>query len=199
MLYKRPLTRYDALNYQLLMKYFIGITPPEDTCKKITSFQKSFAHNILPTIFEPHITVKSRNGLTEDLVWLDIAKTVIKNHSSFEISFDKIDSFSDSVIIIRTTVSKELIALHKALYHAIKPTETDPTKKYFENDNFEAHLTLGMSSWGMTLDELAGMKAKATHELMHLPSFPVTLLRIYCQEQPDEPFKKILDIPLNEI
>lgn len=61
------------------MKYFIGISLPKETMERVFSFQKSFANNKLPEILEPHITTKTKNGLTEDYAWLNKVKLTL-NH-----------------------------------------------------------------------------------------------------------------------
>jgi 2'-5' RNA ligase len=181
------------------MNYFIGITPPAHTNEKISSFQKRFPSNKLPYIFEPHITVKTKNGLQDDLAWLSKVTHIIEQHPSFTVGFNGIDMFGDSVVILKPKAPQELIMLHKKLYDAIAPDESDTSKKYFENKKFLPHFTLGMSSWGMSKDELTTMKELSIHELHSLPDFTVTFLRIYRQTGLDEPYLKLLDITLNEI
>lgn len=180
------------------MKYFIGISLPAHLSDKILSFQKSFTNNKLPEILEPHITVKTKNGLTEDCDWLNKVKMIIESHPEFEIDFEGIDTFGDDAVILKLSFSKELMRLHKALYYAIKPDENDTTKKYFEDDKYEAHLTLGMNLWGMTIEDLIKMKEKGLKELPSISKFKVTFIRVYQQANLDEPYKKFLDIPLNE-
>ena len=179
------------------MKYFIGIILPIETGNRIVSFQKGFPSNKLPEILEPHITVKTKNGLTEDLNWLDKVKRTLKNHSTFEVAFDDVSIFGDSVVVIKIRPSKELTAFHKALFYAIKPDEQDTTKKCFENEKYEDNITLGMISWGMTKEELVFMKEKGLKELSNIPKFSVSFVRIFQQANLDEAYKKFLDIPLN--
>lgn len=155
------------------MKFFIGITPPPAIKERIFSFQKSFPTNKLPEILEPHITVKTKNGLTEDCSWLDTARSIIEDHPKFEVTFNGVGTFGDGVVVLLPHASKELTALHETLFCAIKPDESDRTKKYFEGDNFEAHFTLGMNSWGMTKEDLVVMKERGLIALAHLPGFEV--------------------------
>ena len=178
------------------MEYFIGIVPPQETLKKIYTFQKSFTSNRLPDIIEPHITVKTKNGLTEDCRWLQTITHIIEEYPRFVITLKGVDMFRDSVVILRPEVSEELIGLHKILYQAIQPNESDPGKQFYENHYFEAHITLGMVSWGMTNEELLCMRERAVQELSHLPGFAVTFIRVYRQTQLTGPFNTFLDIPL---
>jgi 2'-5' RNA ligase len=180
------------------MKYFIGITLPKETAKRIASFQKSFSSNELPKILEPHITIKTKNGLAEDLNWLDKIRPILENYPKFEVVLDGVGIFGDSVVIIRVLPSREITTLHKALFNAIKPNEQDVAKKYFENEKYEAHITLGMNSWGMTKEELVVMKEKGSKKLTDIPKFNVTFIRIFQQINLNDAYKKFLDIPLYE-
>ena len=180
------------------MKYFLGITPPEEIKERIFSFQKSFKNNTLPRIFEPHITVKTKNGLGEDLGWLEKARLVVEDYPKFVIIFEGVDTFGDGVVILRPRLSEKLLSLHKALFQAIKPSEDDTTKKYFENDKYEPHFTLGMDSWGMTKEELVVMREKAVKELSRMPEFEVSFVRVYRQIDLDKPYEKFVDISLSD-
>ena len=128
--------------------------------------------------------------MTGDLVWLKKVKQIIEKYPDFEISFDSVDIFGDSVVIVRVHPSKKLTALHKSLFYTIKPNEQDFTKKYFENEKYEAHVTLGMTSWGMTKEELVIMKEKGMEELSPIPKFKATSIRIYQQMDQEEAYKK---------
>ena len=149
-------------------------------------------------MFEPHITIKTKNGLTEDLSWIEKVRPVIESYHKFEVSFTGVDTFRDEVVILRIEPSKELVGLHKELFRTISPDETDTSRKYFENDRFEPHLTLGMSSWGMNKEELVVMKEAAEKEFPAIPKFEVPFVRIYRQKELDELYEEFLDIPLNE-
>lgn len=179
-----------------IMKYFIGITPPETIKRKIIDFQKNFPNNELVNMFEPHITIKSKNGLTENGQWLDKVKLVIERYPKFTVEFNGVGMFRDTVVILRLQPSEKLINLHKLLFQTIKPTEQDPTKEYFEDDRYEPHFTLGMNSWGMSKDELVAMKERAIKELSSLASFEVSFIRVYRQLDLDKPYEKFLDVPL---
>jgi len=180
------------------MKYFIGIIPPEETKSRINNFQRSFSSNKLPYIFEPHITVKSWGGLTDDLMWLDRVIPIIEEYPTFEICLNGVGSFRDDVVILKPVFSKELLALHKKILDIIGPNGYNTYKNFFEGDAYEAHFTLGMNSWGMTKDELFSLKDMGIKELSDIPKFNVTFLRVYRQEKIDEPYKKFIDIKLND-
>jgi 2'-5' RNA ligase len=180
------------------MRFFIGITPSEEIKRKIISFQGSFPKNGVPKSVEPHITVKSQGGLTEEKTWLSRVELALKSFKNFEISFEEVDSFSDDVIFLKPSFSQELLDLHKRLFEAVGPYK-DPGNTYFENDQYHPHLTLGGTRWGMTKKELIEMKKSAQKELISQSSFQVNFIRIYKEDLKNQSWEKLLDIPFDEI
>ena len=176
------------------MRFFIGITPPETISKKIISFQKSFLNNDVPNLVEPHITVKSTGGLTEDKLWLPKIESAIKSFSEFQISFEEVGNFDENIIFLKPAFSQELINLHKTLFDAAGPYYKDPTKKYFENDQYHPHLTLGAIKWGLTKKDIVEMVKRAELELKNLPAFKVNSIRIYQENAEKKSWNMILDI-----
>lgn len=179
-------------------RYFVGISLPDGLNNRIIDFQSRFSSNRLPQMIEPHVTVKTKNGLTPDMEWIDKVRDVIQAYPIFDLVFDGVDSFSDRAVVIRVKPSAEVINLHQALFSTINPPEDDPLVSYFENDKYEPHVTLGMASWGMSGEELVEMRQIAERELTEPPSFSVEFIRIYQQVEWDHPFKKMLDIPLDK-
>lgn len=174
------------------MQFFIGITPPDEIRKKIISFQRSFINNSVPDSVEPHITVKSQGGLTEDKTWLPRIEEIAKNIKSFQQVFEGPGSFGDDVIFLKPVVSQELVDLHKALFDATGPYE-DPTNKYFDNDRYHPHMTLGGMKWGLTKEEVENMKERAQKELRFSP-FEVNSIRVYQENTEIKSWDKLCDI-----
>ena len=181
------------------MKYFIGIVPPPKTLERILTFQKSFPTNKVWFYNEPHITLKAPSGLTEDRGWLARVMVIIGNHEPFEIDFTHLDSFNDEVLFLSPAPSEGLMELHMKLVKELCPDET-MHKEFFEGEEYHPHLTLGDTSWGgMRKLELVDMRKKAEIEFYNLPSFLVTFVRVYHKEKQDDPYTKLIDIPLKFI
>lgn len=176
------------------MRFFIGITPPKTISEKIISFQKSFLNNEVPNLVEPHITVKSTGGLTEDKLWLPKIELAIKNFKGFQISFEGVGNFDENIIFLKLAFSPELIDLHKTLFNAVGPYYENPTKKYFENDRYHPHLTLGATKWGLTKEDTIQMTQKANLELKDLPAFEVNSIRIYQENDEKKSWHRVLDL-----
>lgn len=174
------------------MQYFIGITPPEEVKRLIIAFQKSFGSNKVPNNVEPHITLKAQGGLTEDLSWLPKVETALETFQPFEVVLDGIDTFNETILFLDLPLQDELVHLHKKLVRSIQSNKQ--TKKFFEHDNYHAHLTLGGIAWGMTKDELATMREKAK-ELFSSPlSFEASFVRVYQRESPHGTYNTMKDI-----
>ncbi len=178
------------------MKFFIGITPPQETRDQIIAFQRSFLNNLLPDKIEPHITVKAQAGLTEDTAWIGKVESVAKTCSRFSISFDGIGTFDDTVVFLKPVISQQLIDLHRKLVEAINP-DAEELKNYFELDRYNPHLSLGGKGWGLQAEELSNLKNMAKTELANVPPFEVTFLRIYRQSLLDGPYEMFKDISFN--
>ncbi|OGH92833.1 MAG: hypothetical protein A2563_04160 [Candidatus Magasanikbacteria bacterium RIFOXYD1_FULL_40_23] len=176
------------------MQFFIGITPPETISEKIISFQRNFLNNDVPNLVEPHITVKSTGGLTEDKLWLPKIESAINGFSKFQISFEGVGNFDENVIFLKPAFSQELINLHKTLFSAVGPYYKDPAKKYFENNEYHPHLTLGAIKWGLTKEDTLEMVEKARRELKNLPAFEVNSIRIYQKNDGAKSWHKVMDI-----
>ncbi|MDB5254507.1 MAG: 2-5 ligase [Parcubacteria group bacterium] len=177
------------------MKFFIGIVPPLSTKERIAGFQKSFPSNKVPYFTEPHITLKAPNGLTEDKSWLAKVMTIIGNHPRFSIKLSGLDGFEDRVLFLNPEFSQGLIDLHMKLVTLLN-LDLEEQKKFYEGSLYHPHLTLGETTWGgMSLEELKEMKKKAEFEFYTIPSFQVDSVRVY-QKENDEPYQKLIDIPL---
>jgi 2'-5' RNA ligase len=176
------------------MQYFIGIALPNDLKERVVSFQKGFASNKVPDIAEPHITVKAQGGLTEDESWIEAIRESVKRYPSFDVSLIGIAGFGDSVLFLSPTPSHELIGLHKLLVDVVRPSK-ELVEKYFEDETYQPHITLGGTPWGMSKDELRSMTEVAEKEFSDQESFVVHFIRIYRQRDLSGGYEKLVDLP----
>ena len=177
------------------MRFFIGIVPPSPTLEKIADFQKSSSSNRVPFWTEPHITVKAQSGFTDNKKWLEKVEPAVKNFGSIDIALDGLDTFDQGVLFLKVK-SEKISALHDILLETIDPSLED-RKKYFELESYNPHLTLGGIDFGMSKKELDTMQVKAEKILLPvLQDFSADFIRIYMQEKPGAPYKKLIDIIL---
>ncbi|WP_127529632.1 2'-5' RNA ligase family protein [Paenibacillus kobensis] len=178
------------------MQFFVGIVPPEDSLKRIAAFQRQWAHNLLPDVVEPHITVKSQGGLTPDNNnWLNEVKAVCKNFPSFRVALHNPAWFGEDVLFLNVD-SPQIKDLHRKMVKAIGPSD-QLIKHYYEMDLYHAHLTLGQTRWGMNREQLEDMYQRTEEALAPYPAFEVDFLRVYQEVEPDR-YRTYLDIPLKK-
>lgn len=175
------------------MEYFIGIAPPTEYGQRIAAFQRRWRANGLPSVVEPHITIKAQGDLDADLVWVDKVRALCSVFPDFPLSIVEARLFGDSVAYLGIE-SERIFELHRRLVQDIGPS-TEFIQRYFEGDLYTPHLTLGQIMWGMTASALENMHHEADNILHLFPVFYVTYVTIYQSVHPDryEPFQ---DIPL---
>ena len=176
-------------------EYFIAIIPPKEYTEKIIQFQKLWKNNSLPYTVEPHITLKSQAGLENGMNWLDPVKAICKVFSSFKLTISGVKTFGTYVVYL-SIISAEIYELHRKIVGAVAP-DPELSKKYFELDLYEPHLTLGLSEFGMSGDELMNMKEQAKMHLNIFPPFIVNRVRLFGLE--NGKYQKIEDIELKQI
>jgi len=179
-----------------MMQFFVGIVPPEDYLQRITAFQRQWERNLLPDVVEPHIMVKAQGGLTPDNNnWLNEVKAVCKSSPAFRAELRSPDWFGEEVLFLHVE-SPQLKDLHRKFVRAVGSSE-QLIKQYFEMDKYHAHLTLGQTRWGMTVEELADMHRRAEEALAPYPAFEIDFVRVYQETEPDR-YRKYVDIPLKK-
>lgn len=159
------------------MKYFIGITPPDDYKEKIVAFRNRWSSNRLNDVVEPHITVKAQGGLTVDLHWLESVEQTCSLMPSFQLSLSEPGAFGNAVTFLSVETSK-VIELHRKLVKVISPSQ-ELLDRYFEMDKYHPHLTLGQTYWGLSETEIEEMKLLTIKELAPFPTFDVKYVRVY--------------------
>ncbi|MCM3781930.1 2'-5' RNA ligase family protein [Neobacillus mesonae] len=175
------------------MKYFIGITPPDDYKEKVVAFRDRWASNRLNDVVEPHITVKAQGGLTGDLYWLESVRQTCSLIESFQLSLSEPGSFGSTVTFL-TVETSNVIDIHRRLVEAISPSQ-ELLDRYFEMDKYHPHLTLGQTYWGLNEAEIQEMKLLAINELAPFPIFDVNYLRVYKEVAPNK-YVPFVDIQL---
>ena len=176
-------------------EYFIAIIPPKGYTEKIIQFQKPRKNNSLPYTVEPHITLKCQAGLENKMTWLDPVKAICRSFSPFKLTMSGVKTFGTSVVYL-SIISAEIYELHRKILGAVAP-DPELSKKYFELDLYEPHLTLGLSEFGMSGDELMNMKEQAKRHINSFPPFIVK--RVVLFELENDRYQKIEDIELKQI
>ena len=155
----------------------LPLNPPKKYAEIIVQFQKRWLNNTLPGIVDPHITVKSQAGLKEDECWLDSIKTICSNFPVFNLSLKGAKSFGKSVVYLDVE-SDRIKVLHRKIVEAISPNPEN-SRRYYELDLYEPHLTLGSKEFGMSEIELSEMKKLTNNCLNDFKPFTVNSIGVY--------------------
>ena len=159
------------------MQFFIAIVPPEDIQKKIENIQRRFGDNTI----EPHITVKTQGGLTEDMKWIEPVKSIAKKTIPFEIRLGSVMTFGNEVLYISVN-SPGITSLHKDIMDSLDlPAEI--VSEYYERELYTPHLTLGMIQTGFSSKDFPKMKELTENMLSETDvSFEAKFIRVYSME-----------------
>jgi 2'-5' RNA ligase len=178
------------------MDFFIGVTPPDDIKRRIVGFQTDFACHL---IVEPHITVKTQSGLTADHAWLKPVEQFLRQQTPFHVALTGLLTvpkwFWDEALLLGVH-SPGIHKIHDDLLRLINPGDK-LRHKYFEDRPYVPHLTLADRSYGVSSETLRSMESRAKRELIDLPPFQVTFVRVYQQANPNEPYTTLIDIPFH--
>lgn len=174
------------------MEFFIGIVPPEEISKKITEFQKKFFYK---EVVEPHVTIKTQSGLTEDKFWVEKIQNYLKTQKVFAVKLGNPQWFRDEVLFL-SVQAEDIDKIHYDLIEVINPP-VELRKKYFEDQKYTPHMTLGEIRYGLSKKDLISMETQAKQELSNLPEFNVSFARIYIKPADSLKYSKFLDIPLS--
>ena len=159
------------------VEYFIAIVPPKKYEESIMRFQKRWSNNILPDFVEPHVTVKSQACLNEDEFWIDSIKAICSTFPIFNLSIKGVKSFGNSVVYLGVEPHR-INELHRKIVEAIHPNP-EISRRYYELDLYEPHLTLGSKEYGMSEIELSEMMKLANKYFPDFQPFIVKSLRVY--------------------
>lgn len=173
------------------MEFFIGIAPPKEISERITEFQKKFLYK---EVVEPHITIKTQSGLTQDKLWIEKIESYLKEQKVFTVKLGEPQWFRDEVLFL-SVQSENIHKIHYDLIEIINPSP-ELRKKYFEDQKYTPHLTLGEIRYGLSKDELLSMETVSKQELENTPDFEVSFARIYIKLPNSDKYNKFLDIPL---
>ena len=174
------------------MKFFAAIVPPVQFSMMVSDFQKRYPENRQPGIVEPHITVKTPDGLTDDLSWLVPLREECRKVQPFEVSILQPETFDTSVLYLGIESGK-ITDLHRSLVECVKPTPAE-IRENFELERYEPHLTLAISDDLMTPDLLEKIKKEAESEFTGVFRFNAMFARIF-RENPDGSYIQYEDIP----
>ncbi len=178
------------------VKYFIAIPILGEPRDRIIKFQKRFLKQGSVIFAEPHVTIKASGGLTPDEAWIQKVKEVVAGSNSFTLSLEKIETFGNKVVILKAEPFNVLFNLHKAIVEELDETEED-IKKYHELGSYYPHSTLFEVEMNEDHSKFLEVLGAAKEVFDSEEVVQVSKIRVYKQDIPDVPYRKLVDIELS--
>ena len=173
------------------MQHIIGLVPDDGLRNRIISFQKRWKGNQIVDIVEPHITVKAQGGLSDGKEWLQAVSRACASFSPFTVRITKPSLFGEDVLYLAVE-SEAVYEIHNLLVSVISPGK-DLLSEFFEDEKYTPHITLGMSSLGVSRDQIQDMMNSAEKEFS--AEFAADYLRIYREDNLGR-YHMFRDVPL---
>ena len=104
-------------------------------------------------------------------------KTICSNFPVFNLSLKGAKSFGKSVVYL-SVESHRIKVLHQKIVKAISPNPQN-SRRYYDLDLYEPHLTLGSKEFGMSGMELSEMKKLANNCLKDFKPLIVNSIGVY--------------------
>nr|WP_254606008.1 2'-5' RNA ligase family protein [Deinococcus sp. JMULE3] len=139
--------------------------PPPDIEARVVAFRE--AHGVRDAAAVPHVTVKARSGLDDDLRWLDLIPAVAAATPPVPVELLAPRVFPNGSALHLPARSPGAVRLHLALLDALRPA----SRFGYEGPHLTPHLTLALGRRDVPLDALLDAAGQA---FPHPLSFTVT-------------------------
>ncbi|WP_235692747.1 2'-5' RNA ligase family protein [Deinococcus aquaedulcis] len=139
--------------------------PPPALAEQVVAFRA--AHGIRDAAATPHVTVKARSGLGEDLAWVSQARAVAAQVSPVALTIGGPRLFRNGTALYLQVHSPEAVGLHLALLAALNPAE----RFGYEGPGMTPHLSVALGRRGV---DLGALLAAAQVTFADLEAQPLT-------------------------
>ncbi|GEM47427.1 2'-5' RNA ligase family protein [Deinococcus cellulosilyticus] len=158
--------------------YVLALIPPEPIYGQVLQYQLQYKR---PNM-EPHITIKFKAGLTDDLEWLPRVREMCAEVKPFSVHLSGTRTFGRRVLFW-DVVSPGAKDLHLKTLQAVgHPPQTD----LFEGEAYQMHMTLLYDPKPVQLAEAADLFREA--------DFTATFLRL-AVKKPHGRYETVEDLP----
>ena len=158
--------------------YVLALIPPEPISGQVLSYQLQYKR---PNM-EPHITIKFKAGLTDDLEWFSRVRDLCAATRPFEVQLSGIRTFGKRVLFW-DVVSPGARDLHLKTLQAVGHP---PQANLFEGDAYQMHMTLLYDPKPAQIREAEGLFGEA--------GFTATFLRL-AVKKPHGRYETVEDLP----
>jgi 2'-5' RNA ligase len=169
-----------------LVQYLIGIVPSISIGKRIDELRLKWGY----IATEPHITIKTPEGLDANNLWINEVKNIIHSMEPFDITIGDVGFFGESVLYYQIHAEK-INKLHKRLVKAVHPNYEKVNNSY-EMDMYVPHLTIMKHK--KRFENLPLRQIANEEVLKGNIVFRPKCIRIYSRQNSKENFKSYLDV-----
>ncbi|MDK2014204.1 MULTISPECIES: 2'-5' RNA ligase family protein [unclassified Deinococcus] len=135
--------------------HLLALRPPPDIEARIVAFRE--AHGIRDAAAVPHVTVKARSGLDDDLHWLDLIPAVAAATPPVPVELLTPRVFPNGSALYLPARGPGAVRLHLALLDALRPAR----RFGYEGPQMTPHLTLALGRRDASLDALLDAAGQA--------------------------------------
>lgn len=128
--------------------HLLALRPPPDIEARVVAFRE--AHGVRDAAAVPHVTVKARSGLDDDLSWLDLIPAVAAATRPIPVELHTPRVFPNGSALYLPARSPAAVRLHLALLDALRPAR----RFGYEGPQMTPHLTLALGRRDVNLHAL---------------------------------------------
>lgn len=147
--------------------HLLALRPPPDIEARVVAFRE--AHGVRDAAAVPHVTVKARSGLDDDLRWLELVPAVAAATPPVPAELLAPRVFPNGSALYLPARSPGAVRLHLALLDALRPAR----RFGYEGPHMTPHLTLALGRRDVNLHALLDA---AQQNFTHPLSFTATEL-----------------------
>ncbi len=145
--------------------HLLALRPPPDIEARVVAFRQ--AQGIRDAAAVPHLTVKARSGLDDDLGWLELVPAVAAATPPIPVELLAPCVFPNGRALYLPARSPGAVRLHLDLLGALRPAR----RFGYEGPHLTPHLTLALGRRDMSMDALLDAARQA---FPHPPTFTAT-------------------------
>ncbi|AWT36319.1 phosphoesterase [Deinococcus actinosclerus] len=153
--------------------HLLALRPPPEIEARIVAFRE--AHGVRDAAAVPHITVKARSGLDDDLRWLELVPAVAAATPPIPAELLAPRVFPNGSALYLPARSPGAVRLHLALLDALRPAR----RFGYEGPHLTPHLTLALGRRDVQLDALLAAAGQT-----FTPPLPFTATELVWMRKP---------------
>lgn len=166
------------------MKYFVGVAIPPSLAVRIDAIRSRYPGRLVKRI-EPHITLVPPFDITDPTAYIRALQEPLRSRIPFSLQLGQPDSFGSRVLFLSVQDTTGMLhSLHSALYErALEHVHSQGTRQDKEERPYHPHLTLAMTSFGTSQNDMLHIREDALVDVASYSSIQVSSVRVYKKEK----------------